>query len=1833
MTEVKDDDPFTWDVDRVVKELCTSDRTWRPTANAKLPDPHQLAARLREAEYDGEVLLSSLEHEGDLWPSLGVTAPKHKMALRTAIGQFQARSRQYQEYKNSLQYQPDDDMPSKLEHRPVPLASFDDVAVIPPASFKNGENEIFKQPVEEAAQRDAHNLENGGASEPPKKKQRRLASTQLTTVDQVSAQKTSFSAAPILTEADVILASRMDAPVSRSSNFSENIDRREGQPGNMHEKLLSRPGAFWGNGKLSSDDIVVLDDAVNDDKSFGFGQPIPFGRGRKKWVNGKMKKFLRTTRPSTDDDDESILPALGESDDDDNPEWQDIYREIEDEEEDVRREKEEALARTSELKPLDVDAFLGKMIDEHIALWQETKLPKLQRKAYSVWRKARRTGAIREIKRLSESLRATKTRLNKLLENLKDNVYLNEHELRRMGPILEPTIDEAERLKWHIAIVRSLEAPEKAPAGKKSTPAPLKTPVASSIDGIDIWSEAESAEFIVDDDSEDHGWLEDVARPLGNSPALSGAMDVDVPQASDTAAYNPAQSFGSMSDVTMYDLTEAGGSSKDPINLDTPVKPKPHRASSLLDNEPDSDKEPPLHAIHDISQKGIGYWEAKSDPQRLIIAIIAKLQPRRRKRTLEAVVFSTAEEVWIEYIVEAIKLQPVPLENLSKEPKDRERRDTAILLARLFDIFTGSCSSSAAQSVEKIQSLTGASVKRIEKQEHCFSHYYHFLHSLALHFGITRGDEDNELLLDDAVSDDSKDDLDLTPAQRSARKVKKQRIAQKQSALLREEENKEAEDKQVRRLLFRQNAQKSTLLPREKTRLIINESKLEGQGLIFVHDHIASRIKNHQIDGVRFMWDEITKDTKHGCLLAHTMGLGKTMQVITLLTAIAEAAKSDDETISCQVPEHLKSMKTLILAPAGILNNWVEELRRWAPDGLLGEIYYVEPSLLASERGSTIRAWGRDGGVLLMGYPLFRRLPGKHGDLLQILLNEPSLVIGDEAHHLKNQKASLSKLANTFKTRSRIALTGSPLSNSVEEYYSMINWISPGFLGNSDEFTLKYGQPIKDGLWKDASADVRRKAKIRLATLKKVVGPKVHRRTVAALKDSGLPSKKEFLIYLDLSEVQKNFYQVFVQGVLASSRNPLTGKLHVKSVWSLVSTLRLLLAHPIILHSHMQMAQDKAIRPEKRASSSSDDDTSNVLNAALADGSTEVLSNTLDALMFEQVQGTIDASYKMMALDRILEATLSIGDNVLVFSQSIPSLDFIESKLCREKHRAYKRLDGSTPADKRQHMVNEFNGGKQQVFLISTTAGGVGLNIYGANRVVIFDSKYNPLHEQQAIGRAYRMGQTKEVFVYWLLCDGTFERVMQNQQIFKNQLFSQVVDEKNPLPKADPNLRVWFKQYEEAPRQDTSNLRGHDHVLDALLGSEKLSSHISSIETTDTFEEEELDADLAADDQLEADRMAAEQTGKAPLPMPQQSHQVRQLSVLPSLSPVSSPSPCPSPPPSHQADHSADVADRGTAIEMEGLDASTPTTALHTSSEFQNLETTPAWMEDGLGRHVFPMTHPANTTKQAFPTASSRPFFSGMEPSVFGGPGAMPPSKPFGIMPAYTSTGSYGPVPNYAHQHLDNLSRGASWQQYQQTYDHPPRPTTAITASSLTSTDPRQQQQQFLGFPLGSNGTAVEHITPVTPFGSNGVANGQVGSSTPAQDARILSQSEATRPMMIGNIQERRTQARPSTTAEARNSLKTELMKHTGPAAAGRVEAALQEMEQHVTGELPRRQMWNKLAELVKAHPACAAALVDGRASSELLTGAFRTKNKDLVSKLLSPVPSKQDPNVRGPIS
>lgn len=386
--------------------------------------------------------------------------------------------------------------------------------------------------------------------------------------------------------------------------------------------------------------------------------------------------------------------------------------------------------------------------------------------------------------------------------------------------------------------------------------------------------------------------------------------------------------------------------------------------------------------------------------------------------------------------------------------------------------------------------------------------------------------------------------------------------------------------------------------------------------------------------------------------------------------------------------------------------------------------------------------------------------------------------------------------------------------------------VAPGFLGEKAWFNSEYTSAISKGLYEDSTRHERRRAKIRLAALTKVVEPKMHRKTVATLKDS-LPPKTEYIVYLDIRSVQREVYLSHLGAVAGAG----SGGEQAPMMWALIRTLGLLLAHPLILERVLKQKLQGQPDLKKVASKGASEDNFAWLPH-------QVASTTLDALTGAQKDyADLKSSFKMLALFKIIEETTKLGENLLVFTQSIPSLDFIEN-VCRQKKLVYRRLDGKTEVNKRQAQVKAFNEDTGQVYLISTTAGGVGLNIYGANRVVIFDFQHSPVHEQQAIGRAYRIGQTKPVIVYWLICNGTFEKTLHNQQVFKNQLASRVVDKKDPLPKAT-SMRRYFTEPQQVAHQDTAVYLGRDAILDALLQSDDIREGISSVSTTETFEEED----------------------------------------------------------------------------------------------------------------------------------------------------------------------------------------------------------------------------------------------------------------------------------------------------------------------------------------------------------------------------------------------------------
>ena len=641
----------------------------------------------------------------------------------------------------------------------------------------------------------------------------------------------------------------------------------------------------------------------------------------------------------------------------------------------------------------------------------------------------------------------------------------------------------------------------------------------------------------------------------------------------------------------------------------------------------------------------------------------------------------------------------------------------------------------------------------------------------------------------------------------------------------------------------------------ESLGVVVNPGKLEHQEFIYLSPRFGNgvRMKPHQKEGLQFMWREITAEHEdlQGCLLAQTMGLGKTMQVIALLVAVSEAAQSSNENVRNQVPPSLLVSRSLVLCPPALVENWWDEFILWVPATCsenVGVIRKVNSTMKPSERLVQIYTWNEMGGVLLIGYDTFKNLvnnratktraaplnDSEHSRVMHALLEGPNLIVADEAHQFKSKSTEINVAMNQIKTKSRIALTGSPLNNNLQEYYTLVDWIAPNYLGTYTEFKATYEEPIYAGLYKESTTWQYRESRKRLKALELEMEPKVHRANVSVLHTS-LEGKSEFVIRVPLTALQFEAYMIYVEIIRATNRGDEPG---TATLWSWLGVLQLLCNHPKCYLDKLSEVKVKVEDSSKRKNPqlrkspgpilgtdvlllASDEDASLLDEPVSQQAMSTIITET--EKLFDRLTEPVDAlplSNKMHILISILQFAEAAHDKVLVFSHRIATLDYIGKHLAKSD-KPYARIDGQQNPNKRQRITKDFNEGNVNVCLISTRAGGTGLNLFGANRVVILDDHFNPMWEQQAIGRAYRFGQQKSVFVYRLTAAGTFEQALQNQGLFKEQLATRVVDKKNPTRSALKGAGDYLFPPKSVEQEELSGFVGKDpQILDKLLADQ-----------------------------------------------------------------------------------------------------------------------------------------------------------------------------------------------------------------------------------------------------------------------------------------------------------------------------------------------------------------------------------------------------------------------------
>ena len=1507
MAEEDQADPFLWDEDRMVQELCTPNRTtWKPPAANRLPDPATLEASLRDCGVDGESFLTYGDEFGfdNLWSYLGVKKLPHQLSLKDAITQLRKRSQGYSEWKtqqfaDSQPYVEENDglaikselhQPADSEHvvpaasLPGSLVSNPDAdpraappelpnscqGVLSPALSSSADRDLPPPPeVPEVAGPDQEVVE-----EPPKKK-RRIAPTNM------SVNPTGNSdLANIPTEGDLFL-STWKAALQADDSYVDPTGHRAASNIPTEDDIFSRS---------------TTEAALQADNSFGFlGESAwqvnqhfhhqifdepgvskakfaqlqnNYPPGRCIQVSGAMKRFLRADRldrskPDLDHEEDALLPCVRDSDEEsvDSETWREYQ-----EEEAERLAREEA-NRERLLTKEQVTDVVRTAVRELESQWITDKKPRHDLRAWKIWQDARRNPdrlALIDSKR--GQLGHLETRIKRYSQQIiGQQWFVNDALHRKASDFLEVSIFEKMHQAWSIDVLESPRQPPKPSTLPRPTPKPAKLIILDD-DEEDLTSGSDDTDaFIEYDDNpalvvNDEMEVDSEPPTPAAVPANSGRDASAAPGPADEADFglSPAEEASSgeqvNGDLSVHSTpkkikseqpevptTPCGPCTSAPEVIDLDALPTP---SKPLDQVPGLDD---LESLEKIGEIGSDYWEKVEDAERLVVAVLCEW-PRARIVKLHAEIKNhDHSELWAKHISPTI-------ENSGSATAD----SVAFFLCRLFDIFVSKSAKRA--HVPQIRDIT---CRRILREGPSFAGFCAFLgRVLPLFRGIvpqtptrivlkpqrkhSSSTEETAEVRDpaDGLGDSEEFSSDDAPPP-STKKRRQPKRHDKNAQKMRTDTLKVKEEQAQRARQLRDQIAELGSVSSKQSRLIVNETKeSQDESLIYINDHIGNKIKNHQIEGIRFMWNQVVvpSGVRQGCLLAHTMGLGKTMQVITLLVVIAESSASPDESVLCQIPEDLRESKTLVLCPTSVVDNWHEEIQIWAPNGILGPVYKMHATLSTTNRVATVQDWASHGGVLIIGYTMFTNLVRDDEEVAKLLQEQSNLVIADEAHKLKNPDSQRHQAAAKFKTTSRIAMTGSPLTNNVMDYYSMINWVAPGYLADIAEFRQKFANPIKEGLYADSDPYHKRKARKMLQVLKATVDPKVHRRDIEVLVGE-VPNKKEFIITLPLTKLQDRLYRRYIDLVMVPRRDAISGQ---AKFWSLVATLALVLAHPLIFKTVVEAKKAKRIADKAKSSISTPGSATN--EGDVEELPQDILHDLLAAVAVREIEDYA-LSNKILILLRILDECRKVGDKVLVFSQSLPTLDYIEN-ICKRQRVVYQRLDGQTRVTTRQDSVHKFNTDpSSEVYLISTTAGGVGLNIYGANRVVIFDFKFTPADEQQAIGRAFRLGQTKPVYVYWLQNGGTFEDTVQNNTVFKTQLASRVVDKKNPDP--------WSKRFAEyfampRPVEHGPLKTADDQVLDALLRNEDIKNLVRSITSTETFEKEET-YELTPEDKKEVE--------------------------------------------------------------------------------------------------------------------------------------------------------------------------------------------------------------------------------------------------------------------------------------------------------------------------------------------------------------------------------------------
>mmetsp|Transcript_75136 Transcript_75136/g.220203 ORF Transcript_75136/g.220203 Transcript_75136/m.220203 type:complete len:1065 (-) Transcript_75136:152-3346(-) len=450
---------------------------------------------------------------------------------------------------------------------------------------------------------------------------------------------------------------------------------------------------------------------------------------------------------------------------------------------------------------------------------------------------------------------------------------------------------------------------------------------------------------------------------------------------------------------------------------------------------------------------------------------------------------------------------------------------------------------------------------------------------------------------------------------------------------------------------------------------------------------------------------------KQGGILADDLGLGKTVQTIAYLASLHHSGCLRREA----------SQGILVVCPVTLLRQWQKEIRIWYSRLDVRVIHQLEEK---ARKEAFAAACGPQ-RVAITSYEMLRACGS---DIVEVPW---AVVILDEGQKIRNPHGLGTHIAKTFDTPHRIILTGSPVHNNLQELWSLMDFVRPGCLGTLPVFTEEMARPIEAGSAAGVEPARAAAAYQTASALREMTKPAILRRTKPEVMEAiQLPKKEEQVLLCHLTTEQYAAYLGFVQSQQASHLR--SGSRESGHVMHAINVCRRLCNHPDFLLGE----SDSSLKPP-------------------------------DMWNYER-------SGKMKVLVEAMRQWFTEGHRVLVFVQTMRMLEVLGELMERQGYR-HLRMDSRTPVSKRVRTIEEFNGDTNLFAMVLTTRiGGVGLNIIGADRVVLFDPDWNPMTDIQARERAWRIGQRREVGVFRLLLAGTLEEKIYQRQMAKQQLSQQV---------------------------------------------------------------------------------------------------------------------------------------------------------------------------------------------------------------------------------------------------------------------------------------------------------------------------------------------------------------------------------------------------------------------------------------------------------------------------